>query len=636
MFDHIRPLAQGGSDGPDNIQALCATPCHSDKSKAEHLTFFASAFYSELSTDVLEGLLDAPKPQQLVFGDGALGCLELDVIKCRRWAIEKAEAPLPVACVLDRIEPFSEGAGAPDFIFVDAGPPDTTDYAHYAAHQGPRWYTRELAQWLLDAKTQNGSGEVITADRHFIASFTATDYVEPDRLRAMYQGMEAAVMGALDGKSADGFSLEGCDAKTIADEAHKKQAFLKSICLAMQGSWLTQHTYSWKCVGTTHRDDVPRQVHTFRALPGHQGVCRYMVQAETMSNRTMYFFGLYALSREHLLVCMAIRMTRQVGCAIHGILVDGVLIKGAETAKKHLEKEARRLKRPNGTELFRVKKDWDYKIVTKDAPDCSPHTRQCSALCHASAWRPSDFTADNEQLWSRFGADVNREGFALGSWLYEPRFLFERHWRTLEEEEGIGSKGADDAFQEEAARAVSQNGRGLVTGRGGVGKSHHLTLLKKGFVAAKFWVDVVAFTHVQSASVDGDTVLHDIYQNLLRKRRVLITDEGGQVPIRIWAVIATLKYIGCKIVVLGDFAVQLCPIADQNRIGLWKRLPHSDFMHDLCEGLHVKLQKFRRGGDYGHLSFVGRLNPIAGDNEDAKLGTALQAAREEYPVRHAE
>jgi len=33
-----------------------------------------------------------------------------------------------------------------------------------------------------------------------------------------------------------------------------------------------------------------------------------------------------------------------------------------------------------------------------------------------------------------------------------------------------------------------------------------------------------------------------------------------------WAVIATLMYTGCRIVVLGDFAGQLCPIADQNRL----------------------------------------------------------------------
>lgn len=34
QVDHIVGLAEGGSDGPDNLQSLCA-PCHEAKSKAE-------------------------------------------------------------------------------------------------------------------------------------------------------------------------------------------------------------------------------------------------------------------------------------------------------------------------------------------------------------------------------------------------------------------------------------------------------------------------------------------------------------------------------------------------------------------------------------------------------------------------
>ncbi len=105
------------------------------------MTTFASAWYSELSQDVLEGLLDAPKPQQLVFGDGTKNCLELDVVKCRRYAIEKADG-LPVACILDDIVPYS---GPADFVFIDAGPPDTTNYATLVPSLRPPSVTRVLA-----------------------------------------------------------------------------------------------------------------------------------------------------------------------------------------------------------------------------------------------------------------------------------------------------------------------------------------------------------------------------------------------------------------------------------------------------------------------------------------------------------
>lgn len=87
-FDHKTPLADGGGNGEENVQALCP-PCHAEKSRSERLTSFGNAGYSELSQDVMEGLVAANKPQQLVFGNGTQNCLELDVVKCRRYAVEK-------------------------------------------------------------------------------------------------------------------------------------------------------------------------------------------------------------------------------------------------------------------------------------------------------------------------------------------------------------------------------------------------------------------------------------------------------------------------------------------------------------------------------------------------------------------
>jgi hypothetical protein len=295
------------------------------------------------------------------------------------------------------------------------------------------------------------------------------------------------------------------------------------------------------------------------------------------------------------------------------------------------------LKRADGTELFRIKKDRAFKTVLKDAPANAPIVHE--VLPHTSAWRSTNFTVhDDEERWPRFPPGTG----AFGQWLHEPRFLFERHWKLLEEDDGIGDRSEQDTFQKEVAEAVFQNDGALVQGRGGTGKSHLIELLREKYKSAGFRVDVVAFTHVQAANVDGETVLHDLYKNVRRKRRVLIVDEAGQVPIKLWAVIATLKYIGCRIVALGDFAGQLCPISDQNRIDLWKKLPESDFMHDLCGGLCINLQKFRRGGDYKHFSFVGSIYPQALSaaagapvDEERALHGALQDARAKYPVVRA-
>ena len=83
-----------------------------------------------------------------MFGDGPPG-IELDVVACRRWAIEKADR-MPCADFLDRIEVFEpiQLANA-EFIFIDAGPPDTQRYRNYAAYSGPRWYGRGLARWII-------------------------------------------------------------------------------------------------------------------------------------------------------------------------------------------------------------------------------------------------------------------------------------------------------------------------------------------------------------------------------------------------------------------------------------------------------------------------------------------------------
>ena len=112
-----------------NLNALCS-PCHAEKTKAERFSSFKSACYSELSTDVLEAILKAPKPQQLVFGDGEQGCLELDAIRCRRNAIAKTTVELPVACLLDTVQPYdpTDTLQKYDFVYVDAGPANLSDY----------------------------------------------------------------------------------------------------------------------------------------------------------------------------------------------------------------------------------------------------------------------------------------------------------------------------------------------------------------------------------------------------------------------------------------------------------------------------------------------------------------------------
>ena len=607
-FDHKIPLADGGGFGEDNIQALCP-PCHAEKSNSERLTTFGNAWYSELSQDVLEALVDPPKPQQLVFGNGTQNCIELDIVKCRRYAIEKADA-LPVACILDDIKPFD---GPADFVFIDAGEGDTSDYANFCAYQGPRWFTWELAQWIVETQVSSARSTITQED--FIASFTASDHIESCRIRAVYADLEGMMTDALEGRTLEGREIEQSSAKFAKACEEEKQRFTKGVILSMQGSWLTQHHYNWKVCESPCMEDAPGQVTKFEDLDDHHGTMRWKCMGETLTNRTMYLWGLHSLNTEHLLIAKAIALTRKIpSVVICGVVVDALLIKTGRN--NELKKIVEATHRSDGSEIYKLK---DSKRTPSNPMRC----KQVEAK--ASAWGRSD---DEREGFSRFKPS------SLGNWLHSANFLLDRPWRVMDEPGGLG-RGPDDTFQLEAAQAIFDNRGGLVAGRGGTGKSAKdhgvLPLTKALFEKAGYAVDIIAFTHVQASNVDGETVLHHLHSKIRSKQHVIIIDESSQVPLRIWAALATMKFTGSRFVVLGDIDGQLPPIADQRREALWSTVDRSNFMHDLVGGLRVELNKFRRGGDQGHFDFVGSIYPAR-----CEFGEALQLARERYPARRSD
>ena len=78
--DHIVGLWQGGEDTVENQEPLCLS-CHTEKSEHERLYQGArKTIESTFNRETLEMFYAAPKPQQLVFGDGEECFLELDQI----------------------------------------------------------------------------------------------------------------------------------------------------------------------------------------------------------------------------------------------------------------------------------------------------------------------------------------------------------------------------------------------------------------------------------------------------------------------------------------------------------------------------------------------------------------------------
>ena len=96
--------------------------------------------YSELNIDVLEGLMDAPKPRQIYFGATVRNCLGVEISECRRAVLEKSDMDFPEACILDTTQPYT--GQAIDYAYVDDGPADLTDFQRYCFYNEPMWYHR--------------------------------------------------------------------------------------------------------------------------------------------------------------------------------------------------------------------------------------------------------------------------------------------------------------------------------------------------------------------------------------------------------------------------------------------------------------------------------------------------------------
>ena len=605
-LDHIKPLSTGGKDELENLQILCKI-CHSQKSEEERLNgMYRKSLFSELSSDVLDLFMSAPKPKQLVVGDGKPSCFEIDTIGCRSNCLKYNCDPLPIACVVDHIVPGSHTCEDPDFYFIDAGEA-LDDPIEALPYLGPNWYWKFNARLILaDGYSKAGK---ITID-HVAYTFRTICHAPAD---ALYDPLVA-----IEGIIASMFELhkfpprDGCgpDRKYTTVEVAKD---VKGFILPMIGSWTTQHSYNWRCDNAKFEEDVSDSV--CRLSTNIDGTMKLMSKTETLCNRTMFLIGRIPLDMEHGLMykmrCL-LRESPLHTMRIHGAINDCFLVRTDEPVddlRKRIEEGA--LWR-SGISMFRVSGadhqappiDWYYPEVTP---------------------KPSVYRVDK--------GPTERPPGAYGAWLTNMPTARCRQidWMPETEEEGMGC-GDDDTFQVEVANKIVENMGAYVAGRGGTGKSWLIKILQEKFTAKGYQVHPIAFTHVAAGNIEGDTILFEIHRWTKGRNRVIIVDESSMVPLSRWAALANLKFAGNFVVVLGDMDGQFLPIEDQGQEDLLEELDWSAFMHDLTNGLRVELQKFRRGkgkGDFGHFQFVGSIYP----KNNVSIESALAMARERYPVR---
>ncbi len=612
-IDHIRALSDGGKDELANCQALCLI-CHADKSETERLTSLVSKpLVSDLSTDVLEALVDAPKPMQLVFGDGhnPQKCFSIDAIRCRNSALIHNQHPIPVASVLDTIKAWDREVNPhPDFYYIDAGAPEAFPLAS-APYFGPAWYWIESYRYIVEV-CWSLKGKITPED--VVCVFSASDHAPANSLKVVYSKIEATIEAALLGHKKQWDVAKAKNQKKMSDANQEgtlvteKDIYkqMKLMMLSMQGGWLVRTASTWTAVRSSSAADAEGPIHLTRALP--DGTTRWMSCKRHLGNHTMFLVGLISLHTEQLIVAQMRRgIQRALGFQPRGGCVDCLFYKLEE--KEKIVPIIDRLTYTDGSPIWKMEE-------AINVPHCILGTKEI--IPANSVWR--SFGDEEQELSLRF----DNESF--GNWSSERRFAYKRDWRVLTEPEGLG-RGEEDEYQEEAAIALADNNGGVCIGQGGSGKSHILKRLRTILEERGVKVIVCAFTHVAAQNCEGQTILHSLNSSVRCKKTAILIDEMSMVPLKLWAALAQMQMTGNLFYIFGDCAGQFLPIQDQHRISQLEGLDRSDFIHSLTNGLRVEVKKYRRGGDMAHYNFVGGIY-------DKDLGTALQEARERYPIRN--
>ena len=296
-IDHQVRLCNGGGDTVGNAVAKCKT-CHAEKSEIERLgAIYRKPLESHLSHNTLGSFFDAPKAQQLVFGDGMPDCLKMDAIRCRSNALVHNTFPLPVATIIDEPAPYdpklAQGPydvhGYANVYYIDAGAP-LDDPCEALPYAGPNWY------WHGNASHIPGYGRSKTGridQDDILHSFRASNHDEPNVLEEPYAKIEAIVAAAMEHQVHPKTSLCGLQSYT-KDEVCKQAKFM---ILAMQGSWTSQSHHSWQVVNSLYEESCPGP-HMWR--PNTDGTRRLMTRTDMLTNRTMFLIGRIALDKEHL------------------------------------------------------------------------------------------------------------------------------------------------------------------------------------------------------------------------------------------------------------------------------------------------------------------------------------------------
>lgn len=542
---HDPPVAEGG--GPEDIVLLCPT-CHAEETEKQELKALGTPQYfeSQLSPDMMEAFKTTPKPRQLHYGDPKmkdacmaaddsqpLGCL--DVCGCRSNALLSREW-LPVGTPLDAFRP----------VFAENGDYDLGDISEYA--------------WLwVDV---------------------------PEGEHDLYDGAHLYPWETVQVLIEDGFLIAGKEtipfgwrpwrefpSKDLADawQALRDCGGDKKMILSAIGIWNKQERYTY-CARTTDREeDLPGPV----TIKHYKADCTIMMcQSRLHDNRTMLPVSLLCLFDEQRRMYRARQLVAKVPKIVPlGCRVDGLYYVGPEEAVAELrsicaEEQYDCIQRP----VYQFK---DCKW--KDVPICSQRDgrgRDC-------------FKPPIRREWACF-----QEGDALKQVITnmlgdETQQIIEDVTKTCD--------GKLDESQAHVVLAAMTNGGAEIIGAAGVGKSQIIKALRTSLEQEGQKVIVCAYTHAACRLVGGKTIAHLLHLSATMEDAWIIVDEVGLIPTSTLGDMSRWMAVGAKFVVFGDYQGQFKPFVDKWKLDVCPEW--SPLMHQMCNGLHIKVTEYRRGTD---------------------------------------
>ncbi len=542
---HDPPVAEGG--GPEDIILLCPT-CHAEETEKQELKALGTPQYfeSQLSPDMMEAFQTLPKPRQLYYGDPqtkaaamacndsqSLGCL--DVCGCRSNALLSREW-LPVGTPLDAFRP----------VYAENGDYDLGDISEYA------WLWVDVAEGEHD----------LYDGAHLYPWETVQVLIEDGFLIA---GPETIPFGWRPWRE--------FPSKDLADawQQLKECGGDKKMILSTIGIWNKQERYTYLARTTDREEDMPGPV----TIKHYKSDCTVMMcQSRLHDNRTMLPVSLLCLFDEQRRMYRARQLVARVPKIIPlGCRVDGLYFVGPEDAVTELEAICGEQYDCIQCLVYQFKEG----VKWKEVPICSQRDgrdRECFKPPVRHDWSCFDEGNDLKQ------AVVDMMGDETQRWIEEVI-------KTCD--------GKLDESQALIVLAAATNRGAEIIGAAGVGKSQIIKALRTFLEQQGQKVIVCAYTHAACRLVGGQTIAHLLHLSATMEDAWIIVDEIGLIPISTLGDMSRWMAVGAKFVTFGDYQGQFKPFVDRWKLDVSPEW--SPLMHQMCNGLHIQVTKYRRGTD---------------------------------------